>query len=116
MNSTKTLDTAGVVISSLCVVHCLFLPFLGLLLPVIGSLSEVEWVHKLLVIMAIPLFANLALRSGKAYVILPAILGISCLLAGAFLESLHDYETILTVIGASFLGFSHLQSLYLAKS
>jgi len=115
MNTTKTLDSAGVIISSLCVVHCLLMPFLGLLLPVIGSLSEVEWVHKVLVIIAIPLFVNLILRSGKAYVILPAIFGMLCLLAGAFLESLHDFEAVVTVIGATLLGLSHLQNLYLAK-
>ena len=111
MNTVKTLDTAGVVISSLCVVHCLFMPFLGLLLPIFGSLSESEWIHKILVLIALPLFINLIFRSNKAYIVLPALFGIIGLLTGAFVEALHDYETILTVIGASLLGFAHLRSL-----
>ena len=115
MNNIKTIDTAGFVISSLCVAHCLLLPFIALFLPIMGSLSEVEWIHKLLVIVAILLFISLIFRSNKTYIVLPATLGITCLLAGAFVESLHDYETMLTVIGASFLGLAHLTNLRMIR-
>ena len=115
MNTAKTFDTAGVAISSLCVIHCLLTPLLGLLLPIISSISEAEWIHKSLVIIAIPLFINLILRSGKPYIFIPAICGIALLLAGAFLESMHDFETIVTIIGAFLLGAAHLLSLRLKR-
>lgn len=110
MRTSINLDTVGVVMSSLCVVHCLALPIIGLILPVVGVLSENEWLHKILVIMALPLFMNLAFKSNKPYIVVPAIFGISLLFAGAFFEPLHEYETIATVLGASFLGGAHLQN------
>ena len=111
MRTSINSDTLGVVISSLCIVHCLALPIIGLMLPIVGVVSENEWLHKILVIMALPLFINLAFKSNKAYIVLSAIMGIALLFAGAFFEALHDYEVIMTVIGAAVLGGAHLQNL-----
>ena len=111
MRTSINSDTGGVVISLLCVVHCLALPIIGLMLPVFGILSENEWVHKILVMLALPLFINLAFKSNKSYIILLAIFGIMLLFSGAFYEPFHEYETIITVMGSCALGAAHLQNL-----
>jgi len=112
MKPNIALDTGGVVISSLCLIHCLFLPFLGTFLPLLGVWSEIEWVHKILVIMALPLCVNLIFRPGKMQRRLPAIIGFLLLFSGAFIEALHEFEVTMTVFGAIFLGFAHLQNLF----
>ena len=111
MKTTLTLDTGGVVISSLCLIHCLFLPLFGTIFPLLGVWSEIEWIHKMLVLMALPLCAGLIFRPGKIQRRLPAILGVALLFTGAFIEVLHEFEVTITVIGAIFLGFAHLQNL-----
>jgi len=111
MKTILALDTGGVVISSLCLVHCLFLPLLGTALPIFGVWSEVEWVHKTLVLLALPLCLNLVFKTRTRQTRLSAILGFSFLFSGAFMEVLHDFEVILTVIGAIFLGYAHLQNI-----
>jgi len=111
MKTTLDLDTGGVVISSLCLIHCLFLPLLGTFLPILGVWSEIEWIHKILVLMAFPLCANLIFRPGALQKRIPAILGFLLLFTGAFIEVLHDWELTMTVFGAIFLGLAHLQNL-----
>ena len=61
--------------------------------------------------LALPLCAGLIFRPGKIQRRLPAILGVALLFTGAFVEALHDFEVTITVIGAIFLGFAHLQNL-----
>jgi len=111
MKSSMAVDTGGVFVSSLCLMHCLFFPLLGAILPVFGAWSEIEWVHKILVLMAIPLCVSLMLRAKKWPNRALAIFGITFLLLSAFAEPLHDHEKLLTVVGALSLGLTHLQIL-----
>jgi len=108
MKSYASVDTAGLTLSALCVIHCLVLPILATTLPLIGVLAENEWIHKVLVLMAVPV--ALSLISSKIGLITRglAILGVSLLVGSAFLEALHDFETRLTVMGAILLGLAHL--------
>ena len=46
MKTISYVDSAGLGVSSLCIIHCLFLPILGTSLPILGVLSEYEWLHK----------------------------------------------------------------------
>jgi len=111
MKTETTLDTSGVVISSLCLIHCLLMPILGSFLPLIGVLSEIEWIHKALVFIALPICTSLLARSGKVYIRLLALFGISFLLIGAFIERFHEFEVILTMVGACSLSLAHFQNL-----
>ncbi|MEM6535519.1 MAG: MerC domain-containing protein [Pseudomonadota bacterium] len=105
-------DAVAIGMSGLCVVHCLALPVLASAAPVLGVISEAEWLHRLLVIMALPLallaFTRTPSRSAQIAFGLPAIIGSVLLFLGASAEPLHDYETLLTVIGAVFLGGAHI--------
>lgn len=80
-------------------------------LPLAGVLAEAEWIHQLLVLIALPITALAIMRHRKTRVsfsfIAPAILGLSLLLAAAFVESLHDFETQLTTTGAIVLAAAH---------
>lgn len=87
------------------------LPVLAAFLPVAGVMAEAEWIHKALVLIALPITAFAVLRHGKSKArfsfIAPATLGLALLLAAAFVEALHDFETELTVIGAVFSALAH---------
>jgi hypothetical protein len=50
----KVLDASAVGLSALCLVHCLALPALALLLPVLGFWAQAEWVHVAFVLIAAP--------------------------------------------------------------
>ncbi|MEM6556912.1 MAG: MerC domain-containing protein [Pseudomonadota bacterium] len=101
-------DGSAIVLSSLCLIHCLALPLLSAILPVAGVWAEAEWLHKTFVIAAIP-FSLIGLSSKRLTVPIGILIasGIGFLLLGAFVESLHDYETQLTVIGALLLASGH---------
>lgn len=112
MTKTTVIDRAGITISALCLVHCIGLPILASLSPVLGLLAENESVHKALVLLAI-IPAALSFVPNRAYKFTPLIssfgfFGVVALLVSAFFEPLHDYETVLTVIGASALSAAHL--------
>ncbi|MEO0881239.1 MAG: MerC domain-containing protein [Pseudomonadota bacterium] len=106
----RTSDMAAMGLSGLCLLHCLALPMFISLSPIFGLASE-EWVHGALAIAAsaISLSVIAVGRPGRnrlSFVGL-AIVGMALLLAAPFVEALHDYETPLTVAGASLLALAH---------
>ena len=110
--ASGAVDSAAISLSGLCVIHCLALPLLAASLPMLGVLAEAEWVHKAFVLMAVPLSGyaiSQALGGGRQiWFVALALLGLGLLLAGAFAEPLHDYETGLTVAGGLILAVAHL--------
>jgi len=110
-DKTKWLDLASMALSGLCVVHCLALPFLVAALPMLGVFAQNDWVHKGLVLMAVPMSA-LAVWQSKALhkreVTLPMATGLMLLASAAFLPSLHDYEARLSVFGALLVAAAHI--------
>ena len=115
----STFDRAGVGISALCIAHCLLLPMVPSVLPLVGLLSENEMVHKMLVMLAMIPMA-FAYYGGVTQKFAPVIyglgiLGISSLFVGAFVERLHDFETVLTTFGAICLASAHIFRLLFNK-
>lgn len=109
---TAIIDVSAITLSGLCVVHCLALPLIAAFLPLAGAWSEAEWVHKAFVVLALPLsgFAIVRGLSGpdwKVFVGL-AVTGLILLVAAAFVEALHDFETPVTVAGALMLASAHI--------
>ena len=106
---SAVIDAPAIVFSGLCFIHCLILPVLSAGLPSLGVLAEAEWLHKGFVIAALP-FSLIALASKQTSLIAGALIvvGFSLLVAGAFVEALHDYETLLTVAGAIVLASGHV--------
>ena len=112
MNTTPSrsavIDAPAIAFSGLCFVHCLILPVLTAALPSLGVLAEAEWLHKGFVFAALP-FSLMALASKQTSLIAGALIvvGFSLLVAGAFVEALHDFETLLTVLGGTMLAAGH---------
>lgn len=103
------IDGSAIVLSGLCLIHCLMLPILSAALPIAGVIGEAEWLHQAFVAAALP-FAGIALLSKQITPLSGGLIVLGCagLVIGAFVEALHDYETLLTVIGASFLAAGHM--------
>ncbi|WOR15386.1 MerC domain-containing protein [Hyphomonas sp. FCG-A18] len=110
--SLSFLDMSGISLSGLCLIHCLAMPFLAAALPVLAVFSEAEWLHKAFVLLALPVaaIAAITLKAGrdKIGILLLMVIAISLLIAGAFVEPLHDHETSLTVVGAICLASAHI--------
>ena len=107
-SGAAVIDGSAIVLSSLCLVHCLLLPLMSAALPIAGVWAEAEWLHKSFVIAALPI-ALIALTSRQINLGIGALIVAGCgfLIAGAFVEALHDYEVQLTVIGAVMLAAGH---------
>ena len=106
-----TLDASAVSLSLMCLIHCLALPVMSAFLPLAGAIAEIEWIHKALVLIAIPV-TGLALTyhrktQKRLLFVVSALVGLSLLLVAAFVERLEDHETLLTTIGATVLAFAH---------
>lgn len=110
--SKPLLDLYAMSLSGLCLVHCLALPLMASLLPLLGQLSEWEWVHRALVLLAAPVTLwviwlsriDQHLRWFRRL----AMAALLLLLAAAFSERLAAWEEPLTILGATLLGGSHL--------
>lgn len=105
-------DAIAVSLSLLCLVHCLALPLLASTLPLLGVVSESEWLHRIFVTLAIPAsIVSLVLTDCKptrATFLVIAFIGFCFLIAGAFIESLESYEAGLTTFGSVLLAVAHL--------
>lgn len=109
--TTKRWDLIGLIVSLACLVHCLALPLLFAALPLLGSYSENSAVHKLLVLVALPIglwaLIDKRLTDGAAFTRGALSIGLLLLLTGAFAEALSAYEEPLTIGGALSLAFGH---------
>ena len=112
MSKSSYLDATAVTLSGLCVVHCLALPVLAAFLPVLGQFAEAEWIHKVLVLIAVPLSLGAALQAkpgkGRNMFLLLAGAGLLLMISAAFVHALHDFETPVTVAGALLLASAHI--------
>ena len=107
MKTFTYIDSTGLSLSTLCIIHCLLLPILGSSLPILGVLSESEWIHKGLVIFVLPVALSLIATTKRLGVQILAVLGASMLFTAAFIPLFHDFETVMTVSGGLLLGLAH---------
>ncbi len=109
----KWLDIASMGLSALCVVHCLALPFVAAVLPFLGLLSNSDWVHPLLVLIAAPLSLWAILSSGawrRWQVSAPVAAGLTLLALAAFVPALEPVEVLISVAGALLIAAAHLMN------
>ncbi len=114
------LDRIGITATSLCALHCILLPILLPILPLLGLtfLADHTWEHVFLICTAI--LGTIALLSGykryhgKKYPFLLLFLGISIYWIK------HDYSEMLEayfiIVGAFFVVLAHVINLKLCKS
>jgi len=112
-NAATWADASAIALSGLCLLHCLALPLLASLLPLLGAWSEAEWVHGLFVALAMPVTGYALWRTHRRQC-LPGSMwllaggGLSLLAAGALGWPLAKAETGLTVAGSLMLAGTHL--------
>lgn len=111
-------DKVGATLSGLCIVHCLFLPLLTGILPLLSVFTEAEWFHYLIIVLAtVPAYILVKdmFSSGHRSIALQAITGMVLLIAAVSVHELHDYETPITVLGGLLLGTAHLRRWFLHR-
>lgn len=105
-------DASAVLLSSLCMVHCLLIPALAATGPIATVWLEQEWIHQLLVLVALPVSGyaiRVSIAAGESrWFAYMAGIGLALLFAAAFIPSLHDFEVLMTVSGATVLAASHV--------
>lgn len=114
MASTTATDRIAMLTSSLCIAHCLALPAIAVVLPLVGSLADNELVHFVFAMVAIAASASIPLRSPdarKAAFLVPATFGNTLLIAGLFADVLTLDEIVVTVIGGAILAVVHANRL-----
>ena len=115
--SFVTPDAPAVILSSLCLLHCLALPVAASLVPTFGLLFDHEWLHRGMVLLAVPFTATALLQHRKTVrpVIFAAfaVTGLALMLSAVFVEAWHDFETPLTVVGALVLASAHIWRWYM---
>ena len=108
--STTTIDRAAAGLSLVCILHCLILPIFAAVSPFIAAVSDNEWVHIVVALLAIAASASVVALSPSARnagFLIPVGVG-ALLVAGAlFLEDFGVDETIPTVIGGLLIAFAH---------
>ena len=115
----KFRDRLAIFLAALCVVQCLFLPFVVTLLPFLDMwwLSDAV-LHPFLLVFVTPLtfYALVPARKkhGSNIPLKLAIPGLMMLFAGVFMEQTIA-EKFLTVIGASLLALAHLKNILLSR-
>ena len=112
LQSDAKLDFVAATLSTACLVHCLALPILVAFLPLSMTWLESEWIHRMLVLVALPvsgvaIASSLQREEGPAFP-LAAAGGLGLLVVAAFVEALHDYEVPVTVVGSCLLGVAHI--------
>tara|TARA_B100000945_G_C19860112_1_gene358008 strand:+ start:103 stop:477 length:375 start_codon:yes stop_codon:yes gene_type:complete len=105
----------GIVLSILCIIHCLAVPLLALISSISFFAIFVENAKLMHVILFFPLFTLYLVTFPKNYIndkkeeiFMAASIGVLSLFLGLFLEEV--LEMILTFTGASFLIFAHYKN------
>jgi drug/metabolite transporter (DMT)-like permease len=114
------MDNLAISMSSLCILHCLALPFVLASLPVfVGVLPFGEGFHVWMVVVAVPVSLAAILTGQRTHGRLKpaaiATLGILLLLIGALGSTDQRLETVMTVAGGLVLAVGHILNRRLAR-
>lgn len=106
----RSQDSIGMGLSGLCLIHCLALPILISLAPVLAW-AEGEWVHLGLAVLALVVGVS-AMRDwtgglGGLLLRVQASIGIALLFFGGLAELSERVEQGVTVLGATLLALAH---------
>lgn len=117
--TVKNKDTWGIICSGLCLIHCLATPLLiaGGSLGVLGIVLSNEWLHQVMLVPVV-LFSVFsfppAYKKHRHYMPgLLAFLGVLSLTLAVIYG--HNFEVVLTSIGASILMVAHAWNWHLTK-
>ncbi len=111
--SAPDLDRVAVVLSGLCLLHCLALPVVIVSLPFVAQFAETHW-HTPMLLFAVPI-STLAIvigyrRHGNRQIVAAGALGLGLLIVGATIAHAHYgamADRLLTVSGSLLLAAVH---------
>ena len=115
----KLRDQLAIILSAVCVLQCLLLPFVVTLIPFLDIwwLSD-HFLHPFLLVFVVPLtFYALMPARAKHQSNTPlkfAIPGLMLLFAGVFMEQTMA-EKVVTVLGACLLAMAHIKNILLSQ-
>lgn len=125
INHSKKWDRTGLIISALCVAHCIGLPFLVILVPATGLILHSPLLEAILLVVAILVgslsFFTTYKTHRKLYPMLTGSVGVALMIASLFLSTSHNhtldhtwYEQInfTMMAGGFFLILGHAWNIY----
>ncbi len=100
-------DRVGISTSILCIVHCLFTPVIIIFAPFVGATLDSEWIHPLIVTIAIPV-AVWALWNGYKHhrhisTVYLGVAGVACIGAAMIFGQDHNATEIVLMTAAGLL-------------
>ena len=106
------LDLYAAGLSALCLLHCLALPLLVTIMPLVAQTAESELVHQLLVVATVPvslrvICTTFAVHRNRLFIAV-VLGGLGLLMLAAFVEAVSAYEEPITVVGGVLLCSAHL--------
>ncbi len=111
-SASARLNVFAVGLSTLCLLHCIALPILVTVLPVAAQAAENEFLHRILVLLAVPVSLRVVWKAlpgdGNRLFVVAALGGLGLLLLAAFVEAVSRYEQPITVAGGVLLASAHL--------
>lgn len=113
VTTTSFWDKAAVILSGLCLVHCLALPMLVAFLPLVSELGN-DHLHAQLLLVVIPISAlafAIGFRRHRSFKVVGfGVLGMAVLaLGGTYVHSRHGIaaDRAMTVAGSAILAIAH---------
>ena len=104
-------DAGAATLSVLCILHCLALPLFATLVPVLAMVSDAEWVHVMLVMLAAPVtlwVVRAALPNQESvFFVVIAVSGLALMVSAVTLAP-EQLEDTLTLAGGTLLGGAHM--------
>jgi uncharacterized membrane protein len=114
-------DQVAVMLSGLCLIHCLLLPFAVVLLPFLGQFSDDHFHLELLVVVipvsAIALYAGFR-RHHRAGIVVAGVVGLILLtVGGTVMHSAYGLiaDRTFTVLGSITLAVTHYRNFRLSR-
>jgi hypothetical protein len=103
-------DFLAMTFSSLCLIHCLFLPVAAAFGPLVADGIGNPLFHKIMVLLAIPtsVYAFWRIKTIPPLSLILVSTGLIGLFSGAFINSLETLETPITVVSALFIMAGHM--------
>lgn|SRR5690606_4191992 len=113
----KVWDRLGIIFSSICVVHCLFVAFIPLAYPALNYFTHTDWVHGLVaasLLITTPMaFYPGFKKHGLTWILILASVGIVIILSGMVLEEraseIISHST--SILGSVLLVLAHLKNI-----
>ena len=109
----NTLDACAMSLSGLCLIHCVALPLLGLMIPLLGAWSKAEWVHLVFAALALSLSITALIAANThhrlpRYLLVLAVIGLIGLVTAAFEWPSEQWATPMTITSSLLIAYTHL--------